>query len=200
VVQTWIGIIVQELDKNLAIYLNVPDKKGVMVKAVEPQSPASTSGLKEGDIILTIDKKKIASVQDYWSVKKTYAAGDSFEARIWRDGKIKTVSLKTRVFPMELAEELAFRLIGIRVEDLTPENRKRYQTSTREGVVISELDSRSYLAGIGVRPGDVIRQIDGTAIENKDDFRKATIKYRQKSSVVVLVQRGDQGYYITIKL
>ena len=200
VIQTWIGIIVQDLDENLAAYLNVPDKKGIMVKAVEPKSPASTAGLKEGDIILSIDKKRIASVQDFWSVNKTYAAGDSFEARIWRDGKVKTVSLKTRVFPMELAEDLAFRLIGIRVEDLTPESRKRYQISARQGVVISELDSRSYLAGIGVRPGDVIRQIDDTAIENKDDFKKATVKYRQKSSVVVLLQRGEQGYYITIKL
>jgi len=200
VIQTWIGIIVQDLDENLAAYLNASDIKGVMVKAVEPQSPASKAGLKEGDILLSIDKKKIASVQDYWSVKKTYAAGDSFEARIWREGKIKTVSLKTRVFPMELAEDLAFRLIGIRVEDLTPENRKRYQTSARQGVVIAELDSRSYLAGIGVRPGDVIRQIDDTAIENKDDFKKATVKYRQKGSLVVLLQRGDQGYYITIKL
>ena len=200
VVQTWIGIIVQNLDENLTAYLNVPDQKGVLVKAVEPQSPASAAGLKEGDILLSIDKKKIASVQDYWSVKKTYAAGDSLQAGIWRDGKIKAVSLKTRVFPLELAEDLAFRLIGIRVADLTPENRKRYQTSAREGVVISEIDSRSYLAGIGVRPGDVIRQIDDTAIANKDDFKKAAVRYRQKSSVVVLVQRGDQGYYITVKL
>jgi serine protease Do len=200
VVQTWIGIIVQDLDKNLVSYLNVPDKRGVMVKAVEPQSPASKAGIKEGDILLSIDKKKIASVQDYWSVKKTYAAGDSFDARIWRNGEIKNVALKTRVFPMQLAEDLAFRLIGIRVEDLTTKNRKRYQTSAPEGVVITELDNRSYLAGIGARPGDVIRQIDDTAIDNKDDFKKATIKYRQKSSVVVLLQRGDQGYYITIKL
>jgi serine protease Do len=200
VVQTWIGIIVQDLDKNLVSYLNVPDKRGVMVKAVEPQSPASKAGIKAGDILLSIDKKKIASVQDYWSVKKTYAAGDSFDARIWRNGEIKNVALKTRVFPMELAEDLAFRLIGIRVEDLTTKNRKRYQTSAPEGVVITELDNRSYLAGIGARPGDVIRQIDDTAIDNKDDFKKATIKYRQKSSVVVLLQRGDQGYYITIKL
>ena len=200
VVQTWIGIIVQDLDENLAVYLNVPDKKGVLVKAVEPQSPASSAGLKAGDIILSIDKKKIASVQDYGSVKKTYAVGDSFEARIWREGKTRTVSLKTRVFPIELAEDLAFRLIGIRVENLTPENRKRYQTSARQGVVISELDSRSYLAGIGVRPGDVIRQIDDTTIENKEDFKKAAVRYRQKSSVVVLLQREDQGYYITIKL
>jgi len=67
-------------------------------------------------------------------------------------------------------------------------------------VVISEMDSRSYLAGIGAQPGDVIRQIDDMTIENKDDFKKAVVKYRQKRSVVVLLQRGEQGYYITIKL
>ena len=199
VIQAWIGITVQNLDKPLAGYLNVPDQKGVMVKALEPASPASKAGLKEGDIILAIGNKKIASVQDYGSVKKTYAAGDTLEAQIWRDGEIKTVSIKTRVFPLEMAEDLAFRLMGIRVEDLTRENLNHYRISGRQGVVISEIDGDSYLARIGARPGDVIRQIDDETIADKTDFKKAMVKYRQKQSVVVLLQRGDQGYYITVK-
>jgi S1-C subfamily serine protease len=200
VIQAWIGVTVQKLDARLAGYLKVPGKKGVMIKAVEPQSPANKAGLLEGDIILAIGKKKIASVRDYGSIKKTYAAGDSLKARIWRDGEIKTVRVKTRMFPMELAEDLAFRLMGIRVEDLTKRNRRHYRTAAREGVVISEIDSRSGLAEIGARPGDVIRQIDDTAIENKEDFKKTVVKYRQKRSLVILLQRGDQGYYITLKL
>jgi serine protease Do len=56
------------------------------------------------------------------------------------------------------------------------------------------------LANIGARPGDVIRQIDDSAITNKKEFKKAIVKYRQKSSLVILLQRGDQGYYITLKL
>ncbi|MGW8301279.1 MAG: Do family serine endopeptidase, partial [Desulfobacterales bacterium] len=200
VIQTWIGITVQNLDKKLAGYLKVPGKKGVMVKALEPDSPASSAGLKEGDIILAIGNKKIASVQDYGSVKKTYAAGDTLEAHIWRDGKSETVRIKSRVFPMEMADDLALRLMGIRVEDLTSQNRRDYRISVRQGVVISEIDGRSDLAKIGARPGDVIRQIDDAAIVNKDDFKKAIVKYRQRSSVVILLQRGDQGYYITLKL
>ena len=200
VIQAWIGITVQSLNKKMASYLKVPDKKGVMIKSVEPDSPANSAGLKEGDIILTIDEKKISSRRAYWAVKKTYAAGDSFKARIWRDHKIKTVSIKTRVFPMEQAEDLAFRLMGIRVEDLTKKTRKAYRTAIRQGVIISEIDSRSQLANIGARPGDVIRQIDDMTIKNKEDFKKATVKYRQKQSVVILLQRGDQGYYITVKL
>jgi Do/DeqQ family serine protease len=200
VIQTWIGITVQNLDKKLAGYLKVPGKKGVMVKALESGSPASSAGVKEGDIILAIGNKKISSVQDYWSVKKTYAAGDTLKAQIWRNGKTETVSIKSRVFPLEKAEDLALRLMGIRVEDLTPENRRNYRISVRQGVVISEIDGRSDLAKIGAQPGDVIRQIDDAAIENKDDFKKAIVKYRQRSSVVILLQREDQGYYITLKL
>ncbi len=200
VIQAWIGISVQNLDRKLAGYLKVPDKKGVMVKAVEPQSPARKAGLQEGDIILAIGSKKIASARDYWSIKKTYAAGDSLKARIWRDNQIKTISIKTQVFPMERAENLAFRTMGIRVEDITPKNRNYYRILTREGVVISEIAKGSHLARIGARPGDVIRQIDDMTIANTEDFKKATVKYRQKHSVVILLQRGDQGYYITVKL
>jgi Do/DeqQ family serine protease len=200
VIQTWIGITVQNLDKKLAGYLRVPGKKGVMVKALESGSPASSAGVKEGDIILAIGNKKITSVQDYWSVKKTYAAGDTLKAQIWRNGKTKTLNIKSRVFPLDMAEDLAVRLMGVRVEDLTPKNRRNYRVSVRQGVVITEIDSRSDLAKIGARPGDVIRQIDDAAIENKDDFKKAIVKYRQRRSVVILLQRGDQGYYITLKL
>ena len=200
VIQTWIGITVQNLDKKLARYLKVPGKKGVMVKALEPDSPASSAGLKEGDIILAIGNKKIASVRDYWSVKKTYAAGDTLKVKIWRNGKTETVRIKSRVFPVEMAEDLALQLMGIRVEDLTPKNRKNYRIAVRQGVVISEIDGRSDLARIGARPGDVIRQIDDAAIKNKDDFKKAIVKYRQRRSVVILLQRGDQGYYITVRL
>ncbi len=200
VIQAWVGIIVQDLDERLADYLRVPRKKGVMVKAVEPRSPAQEAGLKEGDIILSIGNKNIDSVGDYWSVQKTYAAGDTLSAKVWTDGKTKTVSVKTKVFPMELAEDLAFRLLGIRVVNLTTQNRKYYQTPARKGVIINEIDKSSYLARIGARPGDVIRQIDDFPIEDTEGFNKAIIKYRQKSSVVLLLQRGDQGYYITVNL
>ncbi len=171
-----------------------------MVKTVEPGSPARKAGLQEGDIILAIGSKKITSPRDYWSVKKTYAAGDSLKAQIWRDNQAKTVSIKSRVYPMERAEGLAFRTMGIRVKNITKENRNYYRIRTREGVVITEIARDSHLDRIGAHPGDVIRQIDDMTISNKKDFEKAVVKYRQKRSVVILLQRGDQGYYITVRM
>ena len=198
--QAWIGIVVQALDEKLAGYFNVGNKQGVVVTRVEAHSPADDAGIKESDIILSAGEKRIDAVEDYESATKILAAGDPLQLEIWRDGTKKILTIKTRLFPMELAEDLALRLLGVEVEDLTPQNRLAFGIRAGEGVVIAKLRKKSYLARIGAEPGDVIRRIDDYAIENKEDFKKAVIKFRRKSSVVLLLQRGDQGYYITANL
>jgi len=198
--QAWIGITVQDMDENLASYLEAAGKKGVIVKSVEPQSPAEKAGLKKSDIIFSIGNKKVNSVVDYQSVAKSVVAGETMQASFWRSGKEKTIAVETQVFPLELAEELAFKLLGIRVDDITTDARRKYRIATREGVVILKIERKSYLAHIGAEPGDVIRQIDDYTIQNTEDFKKAIAKFRQKNSVVLLLQRGDQGYYITLNL
>ncbi len=69
-----------------------------------------------------------------------------------------------------------------------------------KGVIISEIDPQSGLARIGVRPGDVIRKIDAEDTNTVGSFYKTMIKDRWKQSIVILLQRGDQGYYITLNL
>ena len=200
VIQAWIGITVQNVDESLARYLKVPGNKGLIIKTVEPKSPAKEAGLQESDIILSIDNKKIHSFDDYKSVTKSIAAGDMMRTMLWRNGKKRTVMIKTKVYPLELAEDLAFRLLGIRVEELTKKKRKVYRIYARDGVVISKIKTNSYLDRVGAKAGDVIRQIDDFTIRTNEDFKKAVIKSRRKNSVVLLLQRGEQGYYITVTL
>jgi Do/DeqQ family serine protease len=198
--QAWIGITVQDMDEKLAGYLQVPGNKGVIIKSVETDSPAEQAGLKESDIILSLGDKKVNSVSDFELVAKGLAAGDTIQTGLWRNGKMETVAVATRVFPLEMAEALAFKLLGIQVEDITREVRQKYRIATREGVVIAKIKKNAYLARIGAEPGDVIRQIDDYAIQNTEDFKKAIAKFRQKNSLVLLLQRGDQGYYISVNL
>jgi Do/DeqQ family serine protease len=200
VIQAWIGITVQSIDEKLARYLKIPAKKGVIVTSVEPASPAQKAGIQEGDIILAVGGKKLNSIGDYQTVAKGLAAGNTIEARIWRDGQKQTVVVKTRVFPIGLAQDLAYRLLGIKVKDLNKKRRQQYRITARTGVMISEIKKNSDLAGIGARAGDVIRQIDDYTIKNTEDFKKAIIKSRNKNSMVLLLQRGSQGYYITVTL
>jgi Do/DeqQ family serine protease len=200
VIQAWIGITVQNIDERLAQYMKLPVKKGIMVKAVESESPAQNAGIQEGDIILRIDNRKIVSSDDYQTAMRGFAAGDTLRLNVWRNNRNLTIAVITKVFPMDLAQELAYKMLGVRVENLTPRNRRRFGASATVGVVISDLSNESYLARIGVRPGDVIRQIDQLTVGSIEEFQQAIVKYRHKKTVVILLQRSDQGYYITVDL
>ena len=200
VVLSWTGLILQNLDDGLAFYLKVPQGKGVMVKQIESGSPATRSGIRKEDIILSMNDIPIRSIEDYHQVLKNFSVGSTINIQIQRGTQQKAVSLVTKIYPEERAPELITRLLGISIKNLSVLNRQRHQISAKTGVIISEIDPNSQLAEIGVEVGDVIRQLDDQKIANTDDFTKAIIKSRHKKSLVVLVQRGGQGYYITVKL
>ncbi len=200
VIEPWIGIIVQNIDAGLARYLNVPAKSGVLIKTVENGSPAAKAGAREGDIILALDNRKIVSEDDFQSTMRNYSVGDKLNLMLRRSAESLTLSVVAGQFPMEKASALGYRLLGIRTEDLTPGSRVRFNIAADSGALISELNPQSYLAQIGAKSGDVIRRINEVPINNSKDFNEAIVKYRHKKSIIVLLQRGDQGYYITIEL
>ncbi|HUV49684.1 MAG TPA: Do family serine endopeptidase [Anaerolineae bacterium] len=200
VVQIWLGITVQNLDKKLAQYLKAPEHKGVVVKEVSSGGPGNKADIQDGDIILSVGSRSTPSIEHYHTAMKNYAKGDMIKIKLWRNNKVISVSTKADVFPEKLAMELGFKLLGVKVENLSLTKRFQYKTSEKTGVVISSINGQSHLARIGVKPGDIIRQIDEMAVSSVKDFEKAVVKYRNKRSVVLLLQRGDQSYYITIKL
>jgi len=200
VIPAWIGITIQDIDEDLARYLKASAVNGVLVKKVEPAGPARKAGIREGDVLISINTSDIVSEKDFHRAMIALSPGEKIDITVWREGKTKTVSLKTSAFPKELALDLAYDLLGISVEDLSTKNRYMYKALAKQGVLISDVNRQSFLAHIGAKPGDVIRQIDDIPIKNIKDFEQAIIKYRQKNSLVMVLQRGDQLYNITVKL
>jgi len=200
VIQAWIGITVQNIDPQLSQYLNLAKTRGVLIKKVEKSSPANKAGIRDGDVLVSIGKREILSENDFQTAMKYYAAGQTIDINIWRGGKTQTAAVRAAVFPEDLALDLAFRLLGINVDDLSSKNRHIYKSIAKKGVLITEIHRQSYLARIGVRPGDVIRQIDDFTIAKTDDFKKAIVKRRHKPSLVILLQRGQHLYNISVKL
>lgn len=193
VVLPWVGIEVQDLDERIVAYVGLPDAKGILVKSVQKESPAARAGIAEGDVLLSVGTRALLSVQDYRTAVRDHKAGETMKVKVWRRKKEIIVPVKTAVFPLERAADLAFARLGIRVKS-------RPKPHGGEGVVISQIRKDAYLGQIGARPGDIVRQIDEQVISDLSDFNGAMIKYRHKSSVVLLLQRGDQGYYITVKM
>jgi len=200
VIPAWIGIVVQDIDGKLAKYLKLPGNKGVIVKEVEKNSPAGEAGVREGDIVFSVGNKKIQSDQDFQSALRDYSSGDIIKIELQRGGRAEHVSVKAAVFPMARAKDLIGKLLGVTVENIGVGRRYSNRMAATEGVVITELQPQSYLARIGVRPGDVIRRLDDVPIKDTNDIEKAMVKFRNKSSVVMLLQRDHELYYITVKL
>jgi serine protease Do len=197
----WTGIIVQEIDPRVAAYMELPENiSGVMIKNIEKSSPAQKENILPGDVILSIEKRPVVSMQSYRSSIREYAAGDKINMVLFRKGNRHQVSIVASLFPEDRAMDLSENLLGIRVENLSFQNRYQNNIKVAKGVVISKILENSYLYEIGVRPGDTILKLDEHVIKNVADYKKMIIKYRLKSSVVLLLQRGDKGYYITIKL
>ena len=196
VVQAWIGMTVQALDSNLSNYLGVPGDVGLMVTAVETESPAATAGIDEGDIILSIDGLRITDIVAYQAKMNEISAEQTLSVEISRKGKITRISIETAIFPLDRALELASQRLGIKVTDLDEQSQLTYGIKTNTGVLIIEMSRGSHLDQLGVRPGDIIRQIDEAQVETLADFKAAIIKYRHKPSVVLLIQRHGNLYYV----
>jgi Do/DeqQ family serine protease len=187
VIDAWLGLWVQDLDSSLTAYYNIPNKQGVLISGVDPDSPAREAGLSEGDVIFAIDGRKVVSIEDYQARLRNYGVKDRLTLSIWAQGQKRDIRLEARAFPIAKAPQLAYTLLGLKIDP-----------QAKAGVVVAAVQKGGFLARTGVRPGDVIRQVNEFLVREPVDFYKAVIKYREQESMVFLLQRESQRYYITV--
>ena len=195
----WLGVAVQDLNPDLARYFKLERAEGVLVTRVYDRSPAARAGIRRGDILLSIDDHPVLNKSDYFQALSSYTVDDVFQLVLQRDGSQKTLRLKVASIPPDFAEEFALQWLGIRVKDIDRATAGKYHLAAREGVVIHSVRPESACGRVGIRPGDVIRRVNRDPIRNIQDFHKAIVEAGKLSSVVLLVQRGRSGYYVTLE-
>jgi Do/DeqQ family serine protease len=196
----WLGLFVQDLDPKLVHYFNIPQGQGVLVSEVTEHSPAQEAGLKSGDVITAVGRMRVTSKETYHAIIRNFSVGDVIPVSVWANGTAHVAQVTSRTFPEASAEDLGYKSLGVRVEEISTALRRRFGITATDGVVVTELRQGSYLQRIGARPGDVLRKINEMVIRTVDDFKEAVIKDRQKESAVLLIQRGNQQYYVTVKM
>ena len=190
VIPAWMGVGVQDVDRRMARYLDLPDGGGVLVRSVDSDSPAEAAGIRSGDIIRTVDGQPVASARDFRMALRGVPAGEPLAVELRRKGgETRRISVVTAEFPPERAAGLAYSLFGLRV-----------RKENAAGLTITEVRPGSPIKEVGVQPGDRLLKIGDADMDDVADFYRAAIGHRHRATAALVVARGGRRYSITIPL
>ncbi|APZ44643.1 hypothetical protein BW247_09625 [Acidihalobacter ferrooxydans] len=204
----WLGVMVQDMDQNLAQSFGLSQPEGALVAQVEPHSPAAKAGLKAGDIILEFNGSKINRSADLPPLVGATPVGSSVPVVILRDGKRMTVEVtiaaltqpksKSSNQPSTQQADQGGRL-GMIVENLTAAQRQQLGIGNR-GVLISGLDPNGVAAQNGLAPGDVILKFGHHVIDNTTQLAEAIKQAPTGQPIPVLIMRQQTPLYTTVTI
>jgi serine protease Do len=206
----WLGVQVQPITKEFAESLGIKDTKGALVSNVVKGSPADKSGIKVGDILLEFDNKKIDRMTQLPQMASRTEPNKKVQVKLLRKGK----EINTKVVVGEFTNDgqdsnqeenksTSYYATGLIVSNLPNELREGKSDMPKKGVIVTNVDSSSNAALRGVRKEDIIMQLDGTDIENTDDFQKQidlVMKNNNKDSIMLLIYRNGDQFFTSIKL
>ncbi|MEW5801025.1 MAG: molecular chaperone DnaJ [bacterium] len=194
--KAWLGLRVQDLNRDLASYFNLGHPSGVIITRVIAGSPAEKAGLQRGDVIQKINKEKIDSQDIYRSVVAGFTADSTMDISVLREGKPRTFSFKLARMTQDDGEKIARDLFGVTVQDFKALSRSRGQRNF--GVIVTAVRAKSPVSKTGIRKGDIIHQVNDKEIRDLKDFHEAVISNADQDSLLLLVQRGPYMYPVTI--
>ena len=202
VVRGWLGVMIQDITPQLAKSFGLKDVKGVVVSDVVKGSPAGKAGLKQGDVIIGFDAKEIENAHKLSQVVAATAPDTQVKLDIRRNGNAKTVTLTIGTMPSEEQTLVAPKQEtswGMAVQELTPQLAQQLGLDpATTGVVISDIKEGSPAAEAGLRPGDLISEINRTAIKNLNDYQQALKQVKNGENLLLLVKRGSGALYVVL--
>ena len=207
VIRGYMGVNIQDISPGLAEKFELKERQGALVSDVNPDSPAEKGGLRNGDVILEFDGRP---VRDSRSLKLQVAQtgpGKEVPVKVSRDGKVKELEVTLKEFPQDkaLAKSSASPsqsddvTDGITVDDLSPEARQEFNIPRNvNGALVTDVapDSPGFEAGL--RPGDVILEINRKSVRNSEDAVKLSENVKDDALLRVW-SRGGSRYVVLQK-
>ncbi|MBA1249266.1 DegQ family serine endoprotease [Pseudomonas luteola] len=205
VTRGWLGVVIQEVDKDLAESFGLEKPAGALIAQVLENGPAAKSGLKVGDVILSVNGQQIVESADLPHLIGNLKPDATAEMNIVREGARKTVSVKVGDMPDDDSiaasgqpgAERSSNRMGIAVADLTDEQKKSLQLQS--GVVIKQVTDGP-AAMIGLRPGDVITHLNNQPVSSARQFQDTMKKLPADKSISMRVMRDGRASFITFRL
>jgi len=202
VIRGWLGVTIQDITPELAKSFGFKSSKGALVSSVAKGSPAENAGLRRGDVILRFNGKEIENTHTLSQLAAATAPNTQVKVDILRNGKSETITLTIGTMPAEEQKMISPKKEtnwGMAVQELTPQLAEQLGLeSGTTGVVISDIESGSPASDAGLRPGDLIREMNRKGIENLDDYSQALNQAKKGDNLLLLIKRGSGALYVVL--
>lgn len=200
----WLGVVIQEVNKELAESFGLKKAAGALVAQVLEESPAAEAGVREGDIITKFGDKEIELSNDLPYVVGRTKAGSKVPMQVVRNGVMKTLTVKVGDLPEDPSDEASRKpgnervsRLGMTVADINEQMESKFGIS--EGVIIVEV-SQGDAALAGLRRGDIITMLNGKQVTSAKMFEELVDGLEQGKAVPVRIVRNGRPTFLPLKI
>ncbi|MCW9025590.1 MAG: DegQ family serine endoprotease [Gammaproteobacteria bacterium] len=208
VARGWLGILIQDINRELAESFGMKKPKGAVVLRVLPDSPAAKAGFKVGDVVVEFNGKEINRSSDLPLAVGRAPIGAKARVELIREGKSK--SLYVVIDELPSSEELAdsdteqkpelgnVSLLGLTVANLSKEQREELDLDDR-GLLVRDVEAGP-ARNAGIRHGDIVLMIDGKNVKDIQAFKQIVRNLDKGKSTPVLIHRGNAPVFLALKI
>jgi len=201
----YLGISLNDVTPANASFFNLKTFTGAIVAQVTPDSPASRAGLKNGDVIDTLNGEKIENGSALQVAVSEVAPGTTIELGVLRNGSSQTINVKVGEFHKnnEVASDGDAAgpqkgKLGLAVAELTPDVRQQLHIPSEvQGVAVQSVRPASPAENAGLAPGDVILEVDRKPVTSAEQFvNEAHANPAGKDLLLLVWSQGNASYRV----
>ncbi len=197
-----LGVYIQQMTQDLADSFGLKQTEGILVSKVVDGSPAARAGLKQGDVLLKLDGRKVGKVAKFRNAIAMTAPGTKLRLEVLRNGKTRQVEVTVgkqkadaQGSPTPAGSE---GHLGLTLQALTPDLATQLGYQGEKGALVVGVEDGSPAAEAGIERGDLIQEVNRKPVSSPQDFGKA-LQNNGKKPILLLVRHGDAPRYVAIR-
>jgi serine protease Do len=205
VTRGWLGVVIQDMDEELAKSFGLEKARGALISEIAEKSPAAEGGLQKGDVIVQLDGAEVNNVSELRNKVALIAPGTKIDMLVIRDGQKKTVKIAIGEQPAEMAQPAgsnggeSLQNLGLTLQNLTEELAGQFGYSPDQGVLIVEVEPGSPAEQAGLKPGQLIEEVNKQRVRNLKELRKVLEKVKSDDKVLLFVRAGEHSQYVVLR-